>query len=49
MAALVDETYQKGWPVHMHANGDAAIDPTKINTIQVMETIKDGKTVYVRE
>jgi predicted amidohydrolase YtcJ len=25
------------------------IDPMKINTIQVMETIKDGKTVYVRK
>ena len=26
-----------------------AIDPMKINTIRVMETIKDGKTVYVRK
>ncbi|MBM3274959.1 MAG: amidohydrolase [Alphaproteobacteria bacterium] len=25
------------------------IDPTKINTIQVMETIKEGKTVYKRQ
>ena len=24
------------------------IDPMKINTIKVMETIKDGKTVYAR-
>ena len=26
VAALVDEAYQNGWPVHVHANGDAAID-----------------------
>jgi hypothetical protein len=25
------------------------IDPARINTIQVMETIKDGKTVYTRK
>jgi predicted amidohydrolase YtcJ len=24
--ALIDEAYQKGWPVHVHANGDAAVD-----------------------
>jgi len=24
--ALFDEAYQKGWPVHLHANGDAAVD-----------------------
>ena len=26
VADLIDESYQKGWPVHVHANGDAAID-----------------------
>jgi len=26
VAAIVEESYQKGWPVHVHANGDAAID-----------------------
>jgi len=26
LAGLVDEAYRKGWPVHVHANGDAAID-----------------------
>lgn len=26
VASLVGEAYQKGWPVHLHANGDAAID-----------------------
>jgi hypothetical protein len=26
VAALVDEAYEKGWPVQIHANGDAAID-----------------------
>jgi predicted amidohydrolase YtcJ len=25
------------------------IDPMKINTIVVLETIKDGKTVYARQ
>lgn len=24
--SLFDEAYRKGWPVHVHANGDAAID-----------------------
>lgn len=24
--ALLDEAYQKGWPTHVHANGDAAAD-----------------------
>lgn len=26
VAAIVEESYQEGWPVHVHANGDAAID-----------------------
>jgi len=26
VASLVEEAYQNGWPVHIHANGDAAID-----------------------
>jgi hypothetical protein len=26
VAGLVDEAYDKGWPVHIHANADAAID-----------------------
>lgn len=26
VASLIDEAYLKGWPVHVHANGDAAID-----------------------
>ena len=26
VASLLAEAYQKGWPVHVHANGDAAID-----------------------
>ena len=26
VASLVGEAYRKGWPVHVHANGDAAID-----------------------
>jgi predicted amidohydrolase YtcJ len=26
VASLLDEAYEKRWPVHVHANGDAAID-----------------------
>lgn len=26
VAAVIEEAYQMGWPVHVHANGDAAID-----------------------
>ena len=32
---LFDEAYRKGWPVHVHANGDAAID----QMIRAMKTV----------
>jgi len=39
VAALVDEAYQKDWPVHMHANGDAAID-------QMIEAVRPAQQKY---
>jgi len=39
VAAVVDEAYQKGWPVHVHANGDAAID-------QMIEAIRPAQQKY---
>ena len=39
LANLFDEAYQKGWPVHVHANGDAAID-------QMIEAIRPSQQKY---
>jgi len=39
VAAVVDEAYENGWPVHMHANGDAAID-------QMIEAIRPAQQKY---
>jgi predicted amidohydrolase YtcJ len=39
VAALVDEAYQNGWPVHVHANGDAAID-------QMLEAVRPAHQSY---
>jgi len=39
VAAVVDEAYRNGWPVHMHANGDAAID-------QMIEAIRPAQENY---
>jgi len=39
VAAVIDEAYQKGWPVHVHANGDAAID-------QMIEAIRPAQQKY---
>jgi predicted amidohydrolase YtcJ len=36
VASLVEEAYEKGWPVHVHANGDAAID-------QMLEAIRPAQ------
>lgn len=35
VTAVVEESYEKGWPVHVHANGDAAID-------QMIEAIRSA-------
>jgi predicted amidohydrolase YtcJ len=37
VAALMDEAYEKGWPVHVHANGDAAIDQMLVATRRAQE------------
>jgi predicted amidohydrolase YtcJ len=39
LTALFDEAYQKGWPVHVHANGDAAID-------QMIRAVKPSQEKY---
>ncbi|MDW4548562.1 amidohydrolase family protein [Defluviimonas sp. D31] len=39
IADLIDEAYQKDWPVHVHANGDAAID-------QMIEAIRRSQEKY---
>ena len=39
VADVVDEAYQRGWPVHVHANGDAAID-------QMIEAIRPAQEKY---
>jgi hypothetical protein len=39
VAGLVDEAYQKGWPVHIHANADAAID-------QMIEAVRPAQQKY---
>jgi len=41
VAAVIDEAYKKGWPVHVHANGDAAID-------QLIEAIRPAHQKYGR-
>lgn len=39
VAGLMDEAYQKGWPVKLHANGDAAID-------QMIEAVRPAHQKY---
>jgi predicted amidohydrolase YtcJ len=39
VASLFEEAYAKGWPVHVHANGDAAID-------QMLEAIRPAHERY---
>ena len=39
VAGFIEEGYQKGWPVHVHANGDAAID-------QMIEAIRPSQEKY---
>ena len=39
VAGLVDEAYQKGWPLHVHVNGDAAID-------QLFEAVRPAQHKY---
>jgi hypothetical protein len=39
VASLVDEAYQKGWPLQVHVNGDAAID-------QLLEAVRPAQQKY---
>jgi len=39
VADVVDEAYRNGWPVHMHTNGDAAID-------QMIEAVRPAQLKY---
>lgn len=39
VAAVIDDAYRKGWPVHVHANGDAAID-------QLIEATRPAQRKY---
>ncbi len=47
--AYLDEAYAKGWPVKVHANGDAAIDQlfTALRPVVAKHGVKPGQTILV--
>lgn len=47
--AYVDEAYAKGWPVKIHANGDAAIDQMLSSVRKASEKhgVKPGQTILI--
>jgi predicted amidohydrolase YtcJ len=47
--ALLDEAYAKGWPVKVHANGDAAIDQmiTALKPVVAKYGVKPGHTTLI--
>ena len=47
--ALLDEAYAKGWPVEVHANGDAAIDQlfAALRPVVAKHGLKPGQTILV--
>ena len=47
--ALLDEAYAKGWPVKVHANGDAAIDQlfTALKPVVAKYGVKPGQTILI--
>jgi predicted amidohydrolase YtcJ len=47
--ALLDEAYAKGWPVKVHANGDAAIDQmmTALKPVVAKYGVKPGETTLI--
>ncbi len=47
--ALLDEAYTKGWPVKVHANGDAAIDQlfAALGPVVAKHGVKPGQTILV--
>jgi hypothetical protein len=47
--ALLDEAYTKGWPVKVHANGDAAIDQlfAALRPVVAKHGVKPGQTILI--
>ncbi|MCK6371718.1 MAG: amidohydrolase family protein, partial [Gammaproteobacteria bacterium] len=47
--ALLDEAYTKGWPVKVHANGDAAVDQlfAALRPVVAKHGVKPGQTILV--
>lgn len=47
--AYLDEAYSKGWPVKVHANGDAAIDQlfTVLRPVVAKHGVKPGGTILI--
>ena len=47
--ALLDAAYARGWPVKVHANGDAAIDQlfTTLRPVVAKHGVKPGQTILV--
>jgi predicted amidohydrolase YtcJ len=47
--AYLDEAYSKGWPVKVHANGDAAIDQffTALRPVIAKHGVKPGQVILV--
>jgi predicted amidohydrolase YtcJ len=49
VAAYVDEAYAKGWPVKLHANGDAAIDQMleAVRRATAKHGVKPGQAILI--
>jgi len=47
--AYLDEAYRKGWPVKVHANGDAAIDQlfAALRPVVAKHGVKPGQTILI--
>jgi predicted amidohydrolase YtcJ len=47
--AYLDEAYTKGWPVKVHANGDAAIDQlfTALKPVVAKHGVKSGQVILI--
>jgi predicted amidohydrolase YtcJ len=47
--AYLDEAYSKGWPVKVHANGDAAIDQlfAALRPVVARHGVKPGQTILI--
>jgi predicted amidohydrolase YtcJ len=49
VAAYLDEAYTKGWPVKVHANGDAAVDQlfAALRPVVARHGVKPGQTILI--